>query len=50
MPQIRDLTFGDENYEVPFRLEDHPIKVGAYLTITETEGSGLAVKMVCDHE
>ncbi|MEH6789237.1 hypothetical protein [Parasphingorhabdus sp.] len=41
---------GEEDDEVIFRLKDHPLKVGEYLTITETDGSELPFRVVSCHE
>lgn len=41
---------GDEDDEVIFRLKDHPLKVGEYLTITETDGSELPFRVISCHE
>lgn len=37
---------GDDDDETIFRLKDHPIKIGEYITITETDGSELPFKVV----
>lgn len=41
---------GEDDDETIFRLKDHPLKVGEYLTITETDGSELPFKVVSCHE
>ncbi len=41
---------GEEDDEAIFRLKDHPLKVGEYLTITETDGSALPFRVVSCHE
>jgi hypothetical protein len=41
---------GDDDDEVIFRLKDHPLKVGEYLTITEADGSELPFRVVSCHE
>jgi hypothetical protein len=40
---------GDEDDEAIFHLENHPIKLGEYLTITETNGEKLPFKVVSCH-
>jgi hypothetical protein len=40
---------GPEDDEAIFHLEDHPIKLGEYLTITETNGEKLPFKVVSCH-
>ena len=41
---------GDEDDEGIFRLKDHPLKVGEYLTITEADGSELPFRVISCHE
>lgn len=41
---------GDDDDETIFRLKDHPLKPGEYLTITETDGSELPFKVVSCEE
>ena len=41
---------GDDDDEAIFRLKDHPLKVGEYLTITETDGSELPFRVISCHE
>ncbi|SIN60782.1 hypothetical protein SAMN02745824_0741 [Parasphingorhabdus marina DSM 22363] len=41
---------GDDDDETIFRLKDHPLQVGEYLTITETDGSELPFKVVSCHD
>jgi hypothetical protein len=41
---------GEEDDEVIFRLKDHPLKVGEYLTIMETDGSELPFRVISCHE
>jgi len=41
---------GDDDDESIFRLKDHPLKLGEYLTITETDGTELPFKVVSCHE
>lgn len=41
---------GDDDDETIFRLKDHPLKPGEYLTIKETDGSELPFKVVSCHE
>ncbi len=41
---------GDDDDETIFGLQNHPIRVGEYLTITETDGSELPFKVVSCHE
>jgi hypothetical protein len=40
---------GDDDDEAVFHLESHPIKVGQYLTITETSGDALPFRVVSCH-
>jgi len=40
---------GDDDDEPIFHLQDHPIRVGEYLTITETDGDRLTFKVVSCH-
>lgn len=51
--QGRRWTFsyrpGAEDDEAIFHLEDHPIRVGEYLTITEANGDTLPFKVVSCH-
>ncbi|MEH6758047.1 MAG: hypothetical protein V7676_11080 [Parasphingorhabdus sp.] len=41
---------GDDDDEVIFGLQNHPIKIGEYLTITETDGSKLPFRVISCHE
>jgi hypothetical protein len=41
---------GDADDEGIFHLQDHPIKLGEYLTITEADGDRLPFKVVSCHE
>ncbi len=41
---------GDDDDEVIFGLQNHPIKVGEYLTITEADGSELPFRVIRSHE
>lgn len=41
---------GEDDDEVIFRLKDHPLKVGEYLTITEADGSEMPFRVVSLHE
>ncbi|NCN83627.1 MAG: hypothetical protein GW808_11880 [Sphingomonadales bacterium] len=41
---------GEDDDEAIFRLKDHPLKVGEYLTITETDGSELPFRVISCHE
>ncbi|QTD55788.1 hypothetical protein [Parasphingorhabdus cellanae] len=41
---------GDDDDEVIFGLQNHPIKAGEYLTITEADGSKLPFKVISCHE
>ncbi|MEP2101704.1 MAG: hypothetical protein ABJP02_09355 [Parasphingorhabdus sp.] len=41
---------GDDDDEVIFGLQNHPIKVGEYLTITEADGSELPFRVIRCHE
>ncbi len=41
---------GDDDDETIFGLQNHPIRVGEYLTITETDDSELPFKVVSCHE
>jgi hypothetical protein len=41
---------GEGDDEGIFHLEDHPIKTGEYLTITEVDGERLPFKVVSCHE
>ncbi|QJB70904.1 hypothetical protein HF685_15615 [Parasphingorhabdus halotolerans] len=41
---------GDDDDETIFRLKDHPLKIGEYITITETDGSALPFKVISCHE
>ena len=41
---------GDDDDEVIFGLQSHPIKIGEYLTITETDGRELPFKVVSSQE
>jgi hypothetical protein len=40
---------GDDDDEAIFHLEDHPIRSGAYLTITETNGEKLPFRVISCH-
>jgi hypothetical protein len=40
---------GDADDEDVFHLENHPIRTGAYLTITETDGEKLPFRVVSCH-
>lgn len=41
---------GEDDDEIIFRLKDHPLKVGEYLTITEADGSELPFRVISCHE
>jgi hypothetical protein len=41
---------GDDDDELIFGLQNHPIQIGEYLTITETDGSELPFKVVSCRE
>ena len=41
---------GEDDDEVIFRLKDHPLKIGEYLTITEADGRELPFRVVSCHE
>lgn len=41
---------GEDDDETIFRLKDHPLEPGEYLTITETDGSELPFKVVSCQE
>jgi hypothetical protein len=41
---------GEDDDEVIFRLKEHPLKVGEYLTITEADGSELPFRVISCHE
>lgn len=41
---------GEDDDEGIFHLEDHPIRIGAYLTITETDGERSPFKVVHCHD
>ncbi len=41
---------GEDDDEAIFHLEDHPIRLGEYLTITETNGERLPFKIVSCHD
>jgi hypothetical protein len=41
---------GEADDETIFHLEDHPINIGEYLTITETNGEKLPFKVVNCHD
>lgn len=41
---------GDDDDEMIFGLQNHPIKVGEYLTITEADGSELPFRVISCHE
>jgi hypothetical protein len=54
IPKGRGWVFsyapGDTDDEALFHLEDRPIKVGQYLTITEADGEKLPFKVVSCHD
>lgn len=41
---------GDDDDEVIFRLKDHPLQIGEYLTITEADGSKLPFRVISCQE
>ena len=41
---------GDADDEAIFHLENHPIRLGQYLTITETDGEKLPFRVVSCHD
>ncbi|MFK7841877.1 MAG: hypothetical protein AB8B54_06410 [Sphingorhabdus sp.] len=41
---------GEDDDEVIFRLKDHPLAVGEYLTITEPDGRELPFRVISCHE
>ena len=54
IPKGRGWAFsyreGDADDEAIFHLENHPIKLGQYLTITETDGEKLPFRVVSCHD
>lgn len=54
IPKGRSWVFsyapGESDDEALFHLEDHPIQVGQYLTVTEADGEKLPFKVVSCHD
>lgn len=54
VPKGRGWVFsyepGESDDEALFHLENHPVKVGQYLTITDTDGEELPFKVVSCHD
>ncbi|WP_417613506.1 hypothetical protein [Parasphingorhabdus sp.] len=47
---VFSYKIGEDDDEAIFRMKDHPLNVGEYLTITETDGSELPFRVISCHE